>query len=127
MYVFKYNTLPTPNNLGNSTVQAYITLESLVELINNHVTIAFSDKEFKNIKPFSKISTKPSTYNAEDISPATSGSLLCLAHPLQLSVDPSTCIITSPLWAGGANFADPSAKTIRSLPEVKYLKELQQA
>jgi GH24 family phage-related lysozyme (muramidase) len=113
----------TPNSLGNSnTVQAYITLESLVELINDHVTIAFSDKEFKNVKPFSKISTKPSTYNTEV---STSGSLLCLAHPLQLSVDPSTCIITSPLWAGGANFADSSAKTIRSLPKVYYLKELQ--
>jgi GH24 family phage-related lysozyme (muramidase) len=122
MYVFKYSTIPTPNSLGNNTVQAYITLESLVELLNKHVTIAFSDKEFENVKPFSKISIKPATYDTEAL---TSGSLLCLAHPLQLSVDPSTCIITSPLWAGGANFADPSAKTIRSLPEVRYLKELQ--
>jgi hypothetical protein len=122
MYVFKYNTIPTPNSLGNNTIQAYITLESLVELINDHVTIAFSDKEFKNVKPFSKISTKPSTYNTEV---STSDSLLCLAHPLQLSVDPSTCIITSPLWAGGVSFADSSAKIKRSLPEVYYLKELQ--
>ena len=26
---------------------------------------------------------------------------MCTAHPLQISVDPSTCIIKSPLWQGG--------------------------
>jgi GH24 family phage-related lysozyme (muramidase) len=125
MYVFKYPIAPTPNSLGDDTVQAYITLESFTDLINEHVTLAFSDKEFENVKPFSKISTKPSTYNTEDILPATSGSLLCLAHPLQLSIDPSICIITSPIWASGVSFVDTTAKTTKTLPNIPYLKALQ--
>jgi len=125
MYVFKYPTAPTPNSLGDDTIQAYITLESFTDLINEHVTLAFSDKEFENVKPFSKISTKPSTYNTEDISSATSGSLLCLAHPLQLSIDPSICIITSPIWASGVSFVDTTAKTTKTLPNIPYLKALQ--
>ena len=126
MYVFKYPIKSTLNNsLGDDTIQAYITLESFTDLINEHVALAFSDKEFFNVKPFSKLSTKPPTYNAEDISPATSGSLLCLAHPLQLSIDPSTCIITSPLWAGGISFVDTTAKSTTTLPNIPYLKALQ--
>ena len=126
LYTYSYPLLlPTTPSLIEGNLQAYITLNSLTDLINKYVATAFSDKGFENIKPFTELSTKPATYNAEDISSATSGSLLCLAHPLQLSVDPSTCIITSPLWAGGVSFADPSTKTKRSLPEVYYLKELQ--
>jgi hypothetical protein len=126
MYVFKYPIKSTLNNsLGDDTIQAYITLESFTDLINEHVALAFSDKEFFNVKPFSKLSTKPPTYNAEDISPATSGSLLCLAHPLQLSIDPSTCIITSPIWASGVSFIDTTAKATTTLPNIPYLKALQ--
>jgi hypothetical protein len=33
-----------------------------------------------------------------------SKSLLCLTHPLQLSVDPSICLIKSPVWENGFSF-----------------------
>jgi GH24 family phage-related lysozyme (muramidase) len=126
MYVFKYPIKSTLNNsLGDDTIQAYITLESFTDLINEQVALAFSDKEFFNVKPFSKLSTKPPTYNVEDITPATSGSLLCLAHPLQLSIDPSICIITSPIWASGVSFVDTTSKSTQTLPSIPYLKALQ--
>ena len=36
--------------------------------------------------------------------PVTGSSLLCLAHPLELSVDPSICLVNSPVWIKGFNF-----------------------
>jgi hypothetical protein len=41
------------------------------------------------------ISTTPSTLSV------TGSALLCLANPLQISVDPSICLINSPLWSNG--------------------------
>ena len=125
MYVFKYPTAPTPNSLGDDTIQAYITLESFTDLINEHVALAFSDKEFKNVKPFSKLSTKPNEYDSDNYTTQEKESLLCLAHPLQLSIDPSTCIITSPIWASGVSFVDTTAKSTKTLPNIPYLKALQ--
>jgi hypothetical protein len=34
-------------------------------------------------------------------SPITGSALLCLTHPLQLSVDPTVCLINSPTWKNG--------------------------
>lgn len=45
------------------------------------------------------------TTNTNNITPNFStgegGYLLCLAHPLQISMDPSVCLINSPVWADG--------------------------
>ena len=131
LYAFPFATPIQPTSLiGDSKTQAYITLESFVELLNDHVTVAFSDKEFKNVKTFSKLSTKPNLDTLDTIdslNPEEKESLLCLAHPLQLSINPSVCLITSPVWAGGINFTNIGEKgtSTRTIPKIPYLNDLE--
>ena len=75
---------------GAESIQLYITLESLVELLNSKVLL--KDKSAK--VPFVKLSTKGRAYEGEG-----NQDLLCLAHPLQLSVDPTICIIGNSAWS----------------------------
>jgi hypothetical protein len=129
LYAFSFPTPPqtTPTLIGDGKSQAYITLESFVELLNDHITVAFSDKEFKNVKTFSKLSTKPNLDTTEGLNLEEKESLLCLAHPLQLSINPSVCLITSPVWAGGISFANIGEKgtSTRTIPKIPYLNELE--
>jgi hypothetical protein len=76
------------------TTKAYITLDSLLDLINNYIIIgAGTDKK---LLPFTKLSTYSNTYETDTPEP-----LSCLSHPLQVSVDPDVCIITNNLFAKG--------------------------
>jgi len=128
LYAFNIPSQVTPPSLStDGKLQTYITLESFVELLNDHVTVAFSDKEFKNVKPFSSISTKPNLYDAEGYTAEEKESLLCLAHPLQVSIDPSVCLINSPVWAGGINFTNIGEKgtSTRTIPKISYLSNLE--
>ena len=86
--------------IGASDEQIYITLESLCNLINTHVTFVDSNSK----KSFVNCSVLDREYvtNNNTSNPLTGdGYLLCLAHPLQISVDPTVCIINSPVWANG--------------------------
>ena len=74
-------------------VQLYIKLSSLVNLLNEKVIL--SDK--KNKTPLVKLSTKERSYDKSDGN--ANKDLLCLAHPLQISVDPSICLIGNDLWS----------------------------
>ena len=74
---------------GAESIQLYITLESLIELLNSKVLL--KDKSAK--APFVKLSTKGRAYEGEG-----NQDLLCLAHPLQLSVDPTVCLIGNAEW-----------------------------
>jgi hypothetical protein len=88
--------------VGASDVQVYITLESLCTLINNNVTFTDSnsqqayvtcsvfDREYPNESP-----------NSPNSSTGEGGYLLCLAHPLQISMDPSVCAINPSFWLSG--------------------------
>ena len=129
LYAFSFATPIQPTSLINKDgkSQVYITLESFVELLNDHVTVAFSDKEFKNVKTFSKLSTKPNLETTDNLNSEEKESLLCLAHPLQLSINPSVCLITSPVWAGGVNFTNIGEKgtSTRTIPEIPYLNDLE--
>jgi hypothetical protein len=126
LFAYKTTTPPAPDSIVDGGVQAYITLESFVKLLNKHVVTATSNKQYQNIKPFTELSVFPNTYDPAN----TTGSLLCLAHPLQVSVDPSVCLITSPIWAGGVTFTNLSndkSKSTTSLPEIPILKELKRS
>jgi hypothetical protein len=126
LFAFKTTTPTTPDSIIDGGVQAYITLESFVKLLNKHVVTATANKQYQNIQPFTELSVYPNTYDPAN----TTGSLLCLAHPLQVSVDPSICLITSPIWAGGVTFTNLSndkEKSTRSLPEIPVLKELKRS
>jgi hypothetical protein len=127
LFAYKAATPPSTDSIVDGGVEAYITLESFVKLLNKHVVTATSNKEYNNIKPFTELSVFPNTYDPANAN--TTGSLLCLAHPLQVSVDPSVCLITSPIWAGGVTFTNISSdksKSTKSLPEIPVLKALKQ-
>jgi len=96
------------NTQGN--VQAYITLESFVRLLNEYVLLA-GGKDQNNRKPFISLSTTSNSYDDNK-----SESLLCLAHPLQVSIDPTVCLITNPIWAGGIDTSDINAGANNGTP-----------
>jgi GH24 family phage-related lysozyme (muramidase) len=125
LFAYKTATPPSSDSIVDGGVEAYITLESFVRLLNKHVVTAISNKQYQNIKPFTELSVFPNTYDPANAN--TTGSLLCLAHPLQVSVDPSVCLITSPIWAGGVTFTNigsDKSKSTKSLSEIPILKAL---
>jgi hypothetical protein len=72
--------------IGRSDEQVYISLETLTHLLNNYVLL----NDTKANKPFTSISVYES--GATNASPLSgSGYLLSLAHPLQISIDPTVC------------------------------------
>jgi hypothetical protein len=81
------------NTLDDSDMQYYITLEAAFDMINKYI-IAKSDSGDQ--EPLIKLSTKSPTYDLPDGSEAKD--LLCVAHPLQISVDPSICLIKNNVW-----------------------------
>ena len=87
-------------DIGASDEQIYITLESLCNLINTHVTFVDSNSKSSFVK-CSVLDRKYATNNIPPNPLTGDGYLLCLAHPLQLSVDPTVCIIKNPVWANG--------------------------
>jgi hypothetical protein len=90
------------NQVGASDEQIYITLESLCSLINNYVTFkdSNSNSAYVTCSVFDREYDK-NTPNAPDSSTGEGGYLLCLGHPLQISMDPTVCLINSPVWTGG--------------------------
>jgi hypothetical protein len=114
LYVQKINLdqslTPSPTT-PLSNIQPYITLESFISLVNERIILHYADKNGDNRFPFLQISTKSNIYESPQ------SSLLCLAHPLQVSIDPSVCIITNPIWASGINVNGNSVK-------IDYLNDL---
>jgi len=83
------STNPNPDSLSaGSNFQVYITLNAMCNVLNNYITA----KSKTDGEPLVKLSLKSNNYEG------TSEDLLCTAHPLQVSVDPSICLIKSPLW-----------------------------
>jgi hypothetical protein len=78
------------NSISNGNYQAYITLECMFDILNKYV-IAKSKSDGKPLVELSLYSTE---YDGNGKLP-----LYCTAHPLQVSVDPSVCLIKSPLWS----------------------------
>jgi hypothetical protein len=86
----------TDPNLTISTSipsQIYITLDKVCDVLNDYVIARTIANSTSSSEPLVKLSTKlgMTTHGSTD-------SLLCLAHPLQVSIDPSICLIKSPLW-----------------------------
>ena len=86
-------TYPEEENLinPNKDIQIYITLDGLVKLFNKYIILQ------ENNKPIVELSLQDREYLNED--KKILKDLLCLAHPLQLSIDPTVCYIKSPVWA----------------------------
>jgi len=91
------------NPLASSGLQAYITLRSFIDILNKYVLLYAGTSESTS-KPFIEISVHPNKYDdtlIQDTKDNPENSLLCLAHPLQVSVDPTVCLITNSIWAKG--------------------------
>jgi hypothetical protein len=90
------------NQVGASDEQIYITLESLCSLINNNVTFKDSNSNLAYVtcSVFDREYDKNAP-NDPNSSTGEGGYLLCLGHPLQISMDPTVCLINSPVWTGG--------------------------
>jgi hypothetical protein len=86
-------------NVTKTDEQIYISLESLTDILNDYVLLSDKNSYTTASSPLAGISTKDKDGN----------SLLCLAHPLQVSMDPSVCLIQNNLWADGLKF---TAETI---------------
>jgi hypothetical protein len=121
------------DNIPDSIIKTYITLESFVNLLNKYVLLAVAKGDTnENYQPLAKISvsSNPSLYASPNSSnvqlsprsvtipfnvrtpslgstsfdiPVTSSvsgnSLLCLAHPYQVSADIDTCVISNDIWS----------------------------
>jgi len=72
---------------GTTQNQIYITLEAAFDVINKYV---IPKDENGNLLMELSTQTEGYTGTAED--------LLCVAHPVQVSVDPTVCVIKSPIW-----------------------------
>ena len=72
---------------GTTQFQYYITLEAVFDVLNKYV---IPKDENGNLLMELSTQTEGYTGTAED--------LLCVAHPVQVSVDPTVCIIKSPIW-----------------------------
>ena len=74
----------------------WITLDVAFEFINRYI-IANSINAGNTSESLIQLSLDASTITSDG------SQLLCIAHPLQVSVDPSVCIIKSPLWFDKGN------------------------
>lgn len=98
--------LTTPNNANdknslntNKRAEIYITLEAVFNVLNKYI-IAKSSTDNEPLVMLSLDSTK------YDSSGTTPNPLYCVAHPLQVSVDPSVCLINNQLWGEGTLIKD---------------------
>ena len=96
-----HNDTDDDEELGTSDSQTWITLESLCKLINNHLTVGIV-AEGGN-KPIVGVSISDRKYpnnqiTSDDLKNQSSPYLLSLCHPLQISVDPSVCLIRNDVW-----------------------------
>jgi len=79
----------TADNDFDDNNQIYILLKDFIDILNKYVLI----KDLKSKTPLIKISVTEGAHMSKEDEP-----LLCLAHPLQLSVDPSICLIKNDSW-----------------------------
>jgi hypothetical protein len=95
------NTSNTNNRIDQGGLQCYITLEAFVDLINS-IVIPIDNSSQSLVK----LSLKDR--DGDD--------LKCVAHPIQISSDITSCLINSPLWSGGT-----FAKEITDIPTTNPL------
>ena len=96
------NDASSNGKIGASDEQIYITLETLCSVLNNYVIFKDSNTNL----PYVKCSVLEREYskNTPVTTPDSStgdGYLLCLAHPLQIAIDPTVCVIKNQLWSRG--------------------------
>jgi len=74
----------------NDKPQIYIALKDFIDIMNKHVLLSDST----NNKPVVELSLTEGNHMGNPGSP-----LLCLGHPIQISMDPTICLIKNKGWA----------------------------
>jgi hypothetical protein len=80
---------PNTDSDFDDEAQIYILLKDFVDILNKHVLL----KDIKSETPVIKVSVNEGDHMGGENKP-----LLCLGHILQLSIDPSTCLIKNDAW-----------------------------
>jgi hypothetical protein len=96
----KNNSITDKDKIVNSkinNIDIYIKLDSLFEILNKYIIL----KDKKSKTPMVKLSSYEREY--DKINPEVKKSLLCLGHPLQISVDPTICLIGNDFWCNLKN------------------------
>ena len=89
----KNTTSTNTNSISNGNWQSYITLEGVFDILNKHILARSKSVSGELGEPLVSMSVYYTNPDNGQNDP-----LLCVAHPLQVSVDPSICLIKSPLW-----------------------------
>lgn len=77
--------------------QYYISLDSLCTLLNNYVLL----RDQKSNTTLVELSVLEKDYVGTPNNETGEGYLKALAHPLQISIDPTVCLIKNDLWVNG--------------------------
>ena len=91
--------------------QIYITLESLILILNEYVLLS----DGKNQTSLVKLSTKERTHGKPD---KKIEDLLCLTNPLQISVDPTICYIKNQNWGNLKSSSNQTSFSMSSQLEI---------
>lgn len=98
------DTTKIDKKISGSDDNVFIRLGSLLDILNKYVLLSDS----KNNVPLIKLSSKERAY---DSNTSTEKSLLCLAYPLQISADPSVCLIKNTFWINAKFNTTPISTT----------------
>ena len=90
------NNLLPPNALSDK-FNYYITLESLCDLVNTYVLPQNQDVKGGN-SSLIEVTTYDRNYQ---VLGSVASELKCIAHPLQISTDPTKCLIKGDVWITG--------------------------
>jgi hypothetical protein len=95
-FKFNVNVSNSPNTDSDfdDETQIYILLKDFVDILNKYVLL----KDIKSETPIVRVSVNEGDHMGGENKP-----LLCLAHPLQLSIDPSVCLIKNDAWLNPSN------------------------
>ena len=112
-------SVSTDTSLDNED-QFYITLGSLCSLLNNYVLLR--DKAAD--KPWVELSVLDPNQPGVSDSTTGYGYLLALANPLQLSIDPTICLIKNEKWGSGIKVVADGGNTKPGDPIIVFKHNL---
>jgi hypothetical protein len=85
---------PNTDSDFDDEAQIYILLKDFIDILNKHIIL-----HDQNGKPIPEVSVN----EGDHMGKGENKPLLCLAHPLQLSIDPSVCLIKNNAWLTPSN------------------------
>ena len=91
-YTTETNNTDNPDSIISNGIQCYMPLDAVIDIINQYV---IPENAAPTTGSILSVSLNKSTVHDDG------SDLLCIAHPIQVSADPTVCLIKSPLWYEG--------------------------